>query len=176
VPEAHRPGPAEGGEQEREDHHRGLAPEDHLAFLEAVRDRPGVEGERTRGSPDEVHEPEVPRGPGELVHEPVLGDRLHPGAHQGGELAEEPESEVAVAQPPERRGDRAVPGRSRDASNHEYGHVDVGRSGGGPRSAPRLYCGGGAPGSDMVRERGGVWSEAGIASSGTEASGRKARA
>jgi len=31
------------------DHHRGLAPEDHLALLEAVRDRPRVEGERNEG-------------------------------------------------------------------------------------------------------------------------------
>src|SRR4030042_69187 len=54
--------------------------------------------------------PGAPRGAGELVREPVLGDRLHPGAHQGGELAEEPEAEVAVAKPPERRGDRPVPG------------------------------------------------------------------
>ena len=109
VPEANRPGPAEGGEQEREDHHRGLAPEDHLSLLEAVHDRPGVEGEgNERDRPDEVHDPEVPRRAGELVHEPVLGDRLHPGADQRGELAEEPEAEVAVAQPPERRGDRAV--------------------------------------------------------------------
>jgi hypothetical protein len=112
VPEAHRPRPAEGGEQEREGHHRGLAPEDHPALLEAIRDRPGVEGEGNEGDrTDEVHDPEVPRRAGEFVHEPVLGDRLHPGAHQGSELAEEPEAEVAVAQPPERRGDRAVPGR-----------------------------------------------------------------
>ena len=80
-----------------------LRGEEQLALVDAVGERAGPGPEHQHGAELQAHgDAQVHAAAGELQHQPALGDRLHPGAAHGDDLAEEEQAVVVDAQRAER--------------------------------------------------------------------------
>ncbi len=95
----------QGGDGERQQHHRRLGDDEQGPARHPVRDDPRVEHEQPgRGPGREADEAEVGRGLGQVEDEEAQGRRFHPGPEHREHLAPEPEPVVGIFEGRERLG------------------------------------------------------------------------
>ena len=86
VPDLNGSAEGQGGEQESEDHRRGLGDDDDATAVVPIRQGAADRGQQEDGNlTRESDRPQQDRRAGEAVDEPRLGDALHPGAGKGDE-------------------------------------------------------------------------------------------
>lgn len=90
---------SEAGEDERQQHHRGLSDEKQTPLVDAIGDDPAEEGdEEERNLAGEADDTQPECGVREGKDEPALGNILHPAPDIGGEVAGPEEAEIGISQ------------------------------------------------------------------------------
>ncbi len=119
-------GPRQRGQREGAQHQQDLGRDYQASAIDAINDNSGEQtDQQDRSELREGYYPEHRRRVRQLQHQPRLRGALHPGAGERGELAEEIEAIVAMAQ----RAKRAACSRSNLQRAVEAGRID--------RSPPR---------------------------------------
>ena len=92
-------GKVEDPQDESQDHHSGLRDDQQRPAGDPVSDPTAEQGKQQgRHSRHETDQSQIGRGVGDLVDQIPLGGGLHPGAHQGNHLADEPEPIIVMLQ------------------------------------------------------------------------------
>ena len=88
---------SQSGQDEGEDHRGDLCPDHHTMAVVTVGNDAAERGGQEHGNlAGEAHRPQQKRRSGDPVHEPGLGNTLHPRTDKRNELAGEEELEIAM--------------------------------------------------------------------------------
>src|ERR1035438_8490052 len=104
MPDVHRFGEREAGERESDRNGSGLRADHDAPPATAVGyDSSQRRQEKDRNLARETHRAQQHRGAGKAVHQPRLGNVLHPGADEGNQLPAEEKLEISVPEGAQRR-------------------------------------------------------------------------